>query len=63
MPSSDREDKGFHPTIFILWGVEPVYMTLLVRRSPSHMDHLASDEVYGSAIGPCGTRMLLKTAL
>jgi hypothetical protein len=30
MPSSDREDSTLHLTIFIRWGVEPVYMTLLV---------------------------------
>jgi hypothetical protein len=31
MPSSDREDGTLYPTIFILWSVEPVYMTLLVK--------------------------------
>jgi ADP-ribosylglycohydrolase len=31
MPSSDREDSTLHPTIFILWGVEPVDMTRLVK--------------------------------
>ena len=29
-PSSDREDSRLYRTIFILWGVEPVCMTLLV---------------------------------
>jgi hypothetical protein len=33
-PSSDREDSGLYRTIFILWGVEPVCMTLLVRQEP-----------------------------
>ena len=31
MPSSDREDSRLYLTIFILWGVEPLYMTLLVK--------------------------------
>jgi tetratricopeptide (TPR) repeat protein len=30
-PSSDREDSRLYPTIFIRWGVEPVYMMLLVK--------------------------------
>ena len=30
-PSSDREDSRLYLTIFILWGVEPVCMTLLVK--------------------------------
>src|SRR3712207_4238167 len=25
-PSSDREDRRRYPTLFIRWGVEPVYM-------------------------------------
>ena len=29
-PSSNREDSGLYLTIFILWGAEPICMTLLV---------------------------------
>jgi hypothetical protein len=28
MPSSDREDNRLYPTIFILWGEEPICMML-----------------------------------
>jgi hypothetical protein len=33
MLASDQEDSKLYPTIFILWGVEPLCMTLLVNAS------------------------------
>jgi hypothetical protein len=43
MPSSDREDKEdnrFYPTIFILWGEEPICMMLLVRQREAESGRL-----------------------